>query len=243
MSARYVTVSGNQFNKSQFAKKWSGIVDSYETGVTLSAGDTTFLADVAIKIPRFARIMARGRVAFKVVNKEFNGKRVRGIVLITPNSGFEVWMGKQAVINALFPKGTLPNLSKENRKGVLRALRSIIEPQIREYRRRFAGKSVIKSSLTGQPIFGKYHVDHVYPFIRLVEEWCRENGYDLETIPVKCKGTVCRLANVAMAESWFDYHSLNAKFQVLNASENISKGSRYFGGGEQGLEDTGGLSG
>ncbi len=232
MSAKYVTVNGSQFNKSQFAKRWTGIVEGYEVGITLSPGDTAFLVDVALRIPRFARIIARGRVGFKVVKKEFNGKKVKGIVLVTPNSGHEVWMGKQAVMKELFPKSTLPDQAKTNRRNVLRALRSIIEPQIKEYRRRFAGKPVIKSSLSGKPIFGAYHVDHVYPFIRLVEEWCRENKYDLETIQVKCKGTICTLGSVEMAESWFDYHALNAKFQVLDASENISKGSRYFGGGK-----------
>lgn len=224
-----MTINGSQLNKSQFSKRWTGMVESYEAGITMSAGDTAFLADVALKIPRFSRILARGRVSFKVIKKEFNGKKVKGIVLITPNSGHEVWMGKEAVIRELFPKTNLPDPSKVNRRNVLRALRSIIEPQIKEYRRRFAGKPVIKSSLSGKPIFGAYHVDHVYPFIRMVEEWCRENKYDLETIPVKCKGTICMLQSTEMAENWFDYHALNAKFQVLDASENISKGSNYFG--------------
>jgi hypothetical protein len=232
MSARrYVEVGGAQYNKKQFGGKWSGIVAGYEVGVTVSPADTTFLTDVLSRISRFARIMDRGRVRFKVVQKSFNGKRVKGIVLVTPNSGHEVWVGKQVVTRAMFPATNLPDPGKQNRRDVLRALRAIIEPQIREYRRRFAGLSVVKSSLTGRPIFGPYHVDHVYPFIRLVEEWCRDNGLDLETIAVKCRGTVCRLASVDLAESWFDYHALHAEYQVLDAAENVSKGSQYLGRG------------
>ena len=232
MSARrYVEVDGVQYNKKGFGEKWSTIVAGYEAGTTVSPADTAFLVDVLSRMSRFARIMARGPVRFKVVQKSFNGKRVKGLVLVTPNSGYEVWVGKQVVMRAMFPSTTLPDPSKQNRRDVLRALRCIIEPQIREYRRRFAGKSVIKSSLTGRPIFGPYHVDHVYPFIRLVEEWCRENGLDLETIAVKCRGTVCRLASVDLAESWFDYHALHAEYQVLDAAENVSKGSRYLGRG------------
>lgn len=239
MARRYVEVGGVQFNKKTFGAKWSGIVAGYEAGVTLSPSDTAFMTDVLSRISRFARIMERGRVRFRVVHRSFNGKRVKGIVMISPNSGHEVWVGKQVVMGVVFPSANVPDPSKQNRRDVLRALRGIIEPQIQEYRRRFAGKSVIKSSMTGRPIFGPYHVDHVYPFIRLVEEWCRENGLDLETIQVKCRGTVCRLASTVLAESWFDYHALNAEFQVLDAAENVSKGSRYFGrGAKDPLEET-----
>lgn len=226
---RYVEVAGQQYNKKQFSAKWTGIVSNYEIGITLSDEDSQFLSQVLSRISRFSIIMTRGKVSFKVVYQTFNDKRVKGIVMVTPNSNHHVWVGKQSVIKSLFPSGTLPDPSRENRRNTLRALRGVIDPQIEQYRKGLAGKPVIKSSITGKPIFGPYHVDHVYPFIRLVEEWCRENGYDLETIPIKCKGSVCHLSSVEMAESWFDYHALHASYQVLNASENISKGSRYFG--------------
>ena len=230
MSARkYVEVCGFQYNKKKFGEKWSGIVSGYELGISLSTDDTLFLSDVLSKISRFAKIMKRGKVQFRVVQRSFNGKRVKGIVIVTPGSGYEVWVGKQAVMKSIFPNTNIPDQGKVNRRNVLRSLRDVIEPQIKEYRRRFVGKSVVKSSMTGRPIIGPYHVDHVYPFIRLVEEWCRENQLDLETIGVKCRGVTCKLSSVEMAESWFDYHALHAEFQVLDAAENTSKGSRYLG--------------
>ncbi len=236
MSAKYITVAGQQYNKKQYGKRWSGIVAGYETRTTLSPGDTAFFTESVSGIPRFAKIMARGRVTFRAVQHTFNGRKVKGIAMITPGSGIEVWVGKQFVMKSLFPPVNRPDPAKENRRRVLRALRNIVEPQIQQYRKRFTGKSVIKSSLTGKPIFGAYHVDHVYPFIRLVEEWCRENGYNLETMPVKTRGIDCLLDSIDMAESWFDYHAMHAEFQVLDPLENISKGSRYFGRGEQQVE-------
>lgn len=230
MSARrYVEVAGTQYNKKGFGAKWSEIVGSYEPGITVSRSHRAFLVDVLKRIPRFAKIFKRGRVTFKVVQRVFNGKRVKGVVIVTPNSSYEVWVGKEAVVKEMFPRTTLPDPGKENRRNVLRALRGVIEPQIQQYRGRFKGQSVIKSSLSGKPIFGPYHVDHVYPFVRIVEEWCRDRGYDLERIPVKCVGTVCRLVDATVAEDFFDYHALHAEYQVLDASENVSKGARYFG--------------
>lgn len=229
MAARYVTVCGKEYNKTNFGKKWSEIVSSYEADLSLSEEDTQFMIDVLRRVERFDKIIRRGKVSFKIVYKKFNDKRVKGIIMISPNSGHEVWVGKQNVMKVIFPSSTVPDRGKVNRKNALKALRSIIDPQIKQYRSRCSGQDVIKSSLTGKPIFGAYHVDHVYPFIRLVEEWCRENGIDLETLPLKCRGVECKLQSVEMAESWFDYHAFHAELQILDASENVSKGARYFG--------------
>jgi hypothetical protein len=226
----YVEVDGVQYNKKQFGAKWSEIVGSYEQGVSLGESDSEFFRHVCLKIDRFRKILLKGGVAeFRIVRKEFNGKRVKGIVIVSPGSRSEVWVGKKYVMDRVFPRTRVPDVSKENRKNVLKALRSIIEPQIEVFRGRISRETVVKSSSTGKPIFGAYHVDHVYPFIRLVEEWCRENSLDLETIPVKCRGARCRLESVQMAESWFDYHALNSQFQILDASENIRKGAKYYG--------------
>jgi hypothetical protein len=219
MARAKVIIAGVQYGKGDFSKKWTALVSSYEVGVKVRAADAAFLVEACGMVERYAKIMSRGRVEFKVVNKVFNGRRVKGIALVTPNSGYEVWVGKSQLMDRLFPRTLLRDESKENRKRALRALRAIIDPQIKEFR------MANIENLRG----GFYHIDHVYPFKLLVQEWCRKEGLDLETIPVKCRGMFCQLSSVSMAESWFDYHALNAKLQILNAAENLSKGSKYFG--------------
>jgi len=217
----YVEVLGVQYGKGSFSRKWSEIVDSREAGVKVTGDDEEFLHDVCGRFDRFRKIMDRGKVEFRVVNKKFNQKRVKGIVLVTPNSGYEVWVGKTQIVSKLFPKSVQEDESKLNRRRALQALRSIITPQIDQFRKENREK------IRG----GCHHIDHVYPFKLLVQEWCRDNSLDLETIPVKCRGASCNLESVDMAESWFDYHLLNAKLQILEASENRKKGAKYFGGG------------
>ena len=75
----------------------------------------------------------------------------------------------------------------------------------------------------------KFHIDHKYPFKNLVEEWAREERVDLENIDVYCRGTKCYFKDTNLAESWFDYHQINAQLQALSAKENLKKGSRYYG--------------
>lgn len=227
--AKFVEIGGKEYNKTGYGKFWKNVVAKYEIGVELSGEDMQFFLDSCNRLERYRKVMLRGDVRFRVVNKTFNGRRVKGVVMVTPNSKFEVWVSKEKVMGVLFPKAFLPDPQKVNRKNVLKALRGIIDPQIKQFKRGLKSLTVIKSASSGKPILGPYHVDHVYPFIRLAEEWCRENGYDLERIEVKCRGSVCTLADTAMAESWFDYHMINAKLQVLDAAENTSKGSKYFG--------------
>ena len=227
--AKSVEIGGVLYNKTSFGKKWSGIVATYETGVSLNESDRGFILDVCSRIQRFKDLASRDGIEVLVTNKTFNGKRVKGLVLVTPNSKHHVWVSKTNAVSVLFPKLYFPDPAKTNRKNVLKALRGIVEPQIKQYRYGLKGNQIIKSAVTGKPICGAYHVDHVYPFIRLVEEWCRENSHDLETLEVTCKGASCRLKDTSIAESWFDYHMLNAKLQVLDASENVRKGSKYFG--------------
>lgn len=227
--AKFVEIGGTWYNKTKFGNKWTEIVKSHQVGVKLSGDSEIFILDACSKLDRFKKILDRGKVELLVTNKSFNGKRVKGLVLVTPNSKYHVWVSKSKVVGVLFPKALSPDISKVNRKNVLKALRGIIEPQIKQFRDSVKGQTVVKSAVSGKPVLGAYHVDHVYPFIRLVEEWCRENEYDLETIEVACRGVCCKLKDSSIAESWFDYHLLNAKLQVLDASENTKKGSRYFG--------------
>jgi hypothetical protein len=114
---RYVEVAGTQYSKKGFGARWSAIVSGYEVGLTISPDDSLFVSDVLGRISRFARIMDRGKVQFRVVQRSFNGKRVKGIALVTPNSGHEVWVGKQVVVKAMFPNTTIPDQGKVQSAG------------------------------------------------------------------------------------------------------------------------------
>jgi hypothetical protein len=153
--------------------------------------------------------------------------------MITPNSKREVWLGKGAVIDSLFPRETKVPEYKQNRKDALVAMRQIIEPQIKTYRTsvlRQLRRKPLRCAMTGDFIEASmFHIDHVYPFKNLVEEWCRDMKTDLERIDVYCRGTKCYFKDTELAESWFDYHMMHARLQALSASANLKKGSRYYG--------------
>lgn len=184
-------------------------------------------------IPKWKAIKDRGTIKYKIRNKKFQGKAVKGIVMITSRSKREIWLGKGKVTDELFPRAKPIPEYKQNKKDALVAMRQIIEPQIKTFRlsvNRQLKRKPMRCPVHGVFInAGEFHIDHSYPFKNLVEEWCREEKVDLERIDVHCRGTKCYFRDTSLAESWFDYHAINANLQALSAKANLEKGSKYYG--------------
>ncbi|MGA1670455.1 MAG: hypothetical protein ACO39F_06160, partial [Candidatus Nanopelagicaceae bacterium] len=137
-------------------------------------------------IPKWKAIKDRGEVRYKIRNKKFQGKAVRGIVMVTSRSKREVWLGKGAVVAALFPKTVETPSYVQNKREALVAMRQIIDPQIKTFRMSVLRQ--IKRKPLRCPISNdfleatEFHIDHRYPFKNLVEEWCRDMKIDLERV-------------------------------------------------------------
>ena len=236
MGRQVVRVLGQDYTKTGFEKKWTEVVKGTECNYFVRPPDYDFVHEVVGKIEKWKTLHSRVGLKYKVRNKKFQGRAVRGIVMVTPKSKREVWLGKGKIVEELFPrKKPLPEY-KKNKKEALVAMRQIIEPQIISYRksvlRQLQGPMghKIKCALSGQCInAGEFHIDHRYAFKNIVEEFCRDYKIDLENVDVYCRGTKCYLKNTEVAEAFFDYHMMNASLQVLSAKENLKKGSKYYG--------------
>lgn len=231
-----VTINGTDFTKTSFGKRWSEVVNKNQLSVCLSGSDEQFVDGVISMIPSFNAIKLKGEVKYKVVTKKFQAKGVKGVVMISPNSKTEIWLGKAKIVDTLFPPKKPTPLHVKDRKNVIAALRQLINPQIKTYkdsvRRQLNGPMghKLRCALTGDHIcMGEYHIDHRYPFKNLVEDWCRQVGKDLEHIDVVCRGTKCYLKDNQLAESFYDYHMMHAQLQVTTAKANMEKGAKYFG--------------
>lgn len=230
---RIISIQGKDYAKGAFEKKWSEVTSATECNYFVRGEDEMFLNSVIDLIPKWKVVKDRGAVRYKIRNKKFQGKAVRGIVMVTSRSKREIWLGKGKVIEELFPRPVQVPEYKQNKKDALVAMRQIIDPQIKTFRlsvNRQLKKKPLKCAMSGEFInSGEFHIDHKYPFKNLVEEWCREEKVDLERIDVYCRGTKCHFKDTSLAESWFDYHMMNAQLQALSAKANLEKGSKYYG--------------
>ena len=236
MGRQILRVLGEDYTKTKFEKKWTEIVQNTECNYFVRSPDYEFIAEVIGKIEKWSALSKRVGIKYKIRNKKFQGRAVRGIVMITPNSKREVWLGKGKIVDELFPRAKPVPEYKQNKKEALVAMRQIIEPQIVSYRksvlRQLQGPlgHKIKCAMSGQAInAGEFHIDHKYPFKKIVEEFCRDYKIDLENVDVYCRGTKCYLRDTQIAEAFFDYHMMNSTLQVLSAVENLKKGSKYYG--------------
>jgi hypothetical protein len=230
---RTITIQNTTYGKGQFEAKWSEVVASTECNYFVRGTDEDFLNAVVELVPKWKAIKDRGGVRYKIRNKKFQGKAVKGVVMVTGKSKREVWLGKAKVVEALFPKAVETPTYVQNKKDALVAMRQIIDPQIKTFRmsvNRQLKKKPIKCAMSGEFInSGEFHIDHRYPFKNLVEEWCRDEKVDLERIDVYCRGTKCYFRSTELAESWFDYHMMHAQLQALSAKANLQKGAKYYG--------------
>lgn len=230
---RKVLIAGVEYTKSAFEKRWGEVTSGTECNYFVKNCDEDFINAALDLIPRWKSIKARGAVKYKIRNKKFQGRAVRGIVMISPKSKKELWLGKAKITSELFPRTTEVPEYVQNKRSALVALRQIAEPQIKTFRAsvlRTLDKRSLKCPMSGDFIAsGEFHIDHRYPFKNLVEEWCRQEGIDLENVEVYCRGVKCYFKSTDLAESWFDYHLMHAQLQALSAKSNLQKGSKFFG--------------
>lgn len=233
MQRKKLLVLDKEYSKSAFEKAWSDVVNTNECNYFLRGEAEKFVDAVVALVPTWEKIRARGGTRYKIRNKKFQGRAVRGVVLITPKSKSEIWVGKGVLLEVLFPRSVEVPQYVQNRKQALLAMRQVIEPQIKTYRTsvlRHMKKMPLKCALTGDFVeTQKFHIDHRYPFKNLVEEWCRAERLDLERVDVYCRGTKCYFRDTVLAESWFDFHMMNAQLQVVTATANLKKGAKYYG--------------
>lgn len=228
-----VIIGQTRFTKTAFSSRWSEITSSYENGCCLCEEDRDFVDQVISMVPRFNAIRCRGAISYKVRSKKFQARPVKGVVMISPNSKSEIWLGKEAIMSCLFPRKAPKDVFAKHKSDLAKALRQLVEPQIKEFRQNLNDSvkmSKARCALTGQILqFGEYHVDHKYPLKDLVQDWARAEKLDLERIDVSCRGTKCKLKDAKLAKSFKDYHKKHAELQATTAKANLKKGAKYYG--------------
>lgn len=119
-----------------------------------------------------------------------------------------------------------------NRAKVSQCCRDLIIEQIAAFRREFWPNNLSPiCPLSGRRLTPQAsHVDHVYPFIKLVEDWARINQVDIETVTVKLSRKLGRLTmGDKLDSSWREYHFRYAKLQMLSPKANLQKGAKLNG--------------
>lgn len=77
----------------------------------------------------------------------------------------------------------------------------------------------------------EYHLDHIYPFALITDEFLSDFDLQLEQIKVEKREVDDRsryfFADHQLGKLWQDYHLKHAKYQLLTKSQNLAKINNY----------------
>jgi hypothetical protein len=122
------------------------------------------------------------------------------------------------------------------RQKLMAVCRDIVAPQIKEYRANFWKLQADTRSVALCPLSkvnllrcGQTDVDHVYPFVSLVENWLEalclcEDDFEIRGSRQLGRAT---LGN-ALDRSWYNYHAKHAKLQLTAHRANLQKGTKII---------------
>lgn len=133
------------------------------------------------------------------------------------------------------------NRTNCHRSKSLSTLRKSIAIQISEYKQEVKQKAMSLASnntpaakielhslthcaISGIPLAaGQVHVDHVYPFSYMVDDWLSQNNYEQTFL---CNNKLWVKANRSVTDNWFAYHKENAMLQLVSAKANLKKSNK-----------------
>ena len=114
------------------------------------------------------------------------------------------------------------------RNVVLSALRADIAHQILNFRAKT--KFPQKCYLSGRNLrsWSETHIDHYYPFSKIVDDWLKLEGISFDYIKLKGRGNNKTLSDPILKKSWQEYHAKRADLRVCDKSENIKKSNKIL---------------
>lgn len=205
----------------------SAVLKRGQVGKYLGPRDTALILEMAKQVSRYSK--AADHPSARVIVRQHYRFRVKTLYLITDSHNIPM------LIDQLSTAGIDPGrVSKPtSRSMVMRTCREIISEQILDWATQFWESTKTMKPGPRCPVSGKSlrankcAVDHVYPFVKLVEEWAAQQGLEVDQIVTKQSRKLGRRTmGPELDESWSLYHLTQAKLAMLTAKANMQKGAR-----------------
>lgn len=224
-------IADQRYNKTSFGEKWSSITK--KSPRELSEDDIYFIREALIESERFAELGKNEETLIKITQATFQKYPVKGIMLISPNSKSEIWIGKKTITDLIFPpQKTKKHINWKTKLSL--AFRQIVEEDMAIERNIQRKRAYMDESfccpLSGIPLKdcpSGTHLDHVYPFSRMVDDFLRRFNIEGEWVEVVHRGTSYSLKDTEIVKKWLQYHRENADLKLTCAKYNIQKSNKY----------------
>jgi hypothetical protein len=217
-----------QLNKTEFTEKLGRIIKNFRANSKLVSDPKDFVLRCCRLTEKWGKLANDPETVVYLRNIDTaGGRRVKMLVL--ERGGTQQPVPKAQLVSALYPPkkiATTATTEEKHYNTVKAAMRQGIAPQLKQFRDWVDGQVVC--SITGKKIRPgmKSDVDHVgMTFSEIADSFIREKCLKYSTIVLVGPPTAKRFKDGELWGEWIDYHRQKARYSLVCASANRSKGA------------------
>ena len=228
-----MSLGGDTFNlnKTQFKEKLGKIIGNFRANSRVIGEPRDFILRACRLTTQWGKMANDPEITVYLRNWDIAaGRKVKMVVL--EKGGFKQPVPKAKLLDALYPpRKNSEKVSAETRHYhmVKTAMRGGIVDQLKEYRDSI--ELPVTCSLTEKKIRPgmKTDVDHVgMSFSEIADNFLREKFLKFSAVILKGPPTAKVFADQELWEEWKNYHREKARFALVCASANRSKGAEDY---------------
>lgn len=229
-------------NKTEFTKFYSEVLAKSPVNREIRQDFVDVLTPFLSNSTLYATKMSRPNLKLIPRIREFGYKKKQKFLCLVEQDGKELVVSKTKLINSLYPK-KVKNTEKEHRAEVIKILRHLVKDQMDCYRmlikkaikeladnkQLVAAKKLNTCPLSGRSLNScKVAVDHIVPFIKLVDDWMLLQNLTFEGIKLKGRGNSKYFEDTQLMASWQEYHAVNSSLQLTCSDANLKASSKGY---------------
>ena len=218
-------------NKTEFTQRVGRIIDNNRANSRLIGEPRDFILRVCRLAARWEKLALKTdtQVYLRYIDMA-GGRRVKMISL--EGGGSKQPVPKAKLVEALYPTkkiATTATLEEKHFNAVKAAMRRGVDYQLKEYKSLM--QYPIECHITGRRLIRgtRVDVDHIHkPFAQLADEFVAENMMTYAEIILTGPPTAKKFKDDILWDAWKEYHRKHARFAIVCASANRSKGAAGY---------------
>ena len=220
-------------NKTEFNQKLGRIITNHRANSKLIGEARDFVLRCCRLTDQWGKLANDPETLVYLRNLEIGGGR-KVKMLSLERSGTQQPVGKQKLVDALYPPKKIATTATPEQKHfntVRIAMRFAVQDQLKAFREWI--ELPIICSITGRKIIPgtRADVDHVgMTFSEIADCFLREKGLKYSAVVLCGPPTAKRFKDDALWVEWQEYHKAKARYSLVMASANRSKGSNGYEG-------------
>ena len=217
--------------KGDFTDRLGRIIDAHRANSRIIGEPAQFILRACRLADRWSKLAHDTETTVHVRYQDLAGGR--GVKMLSlERGGSKQPVPKKKLVEALYPTkkiATTATLEEKHFNAVKAAMRRGVEKQLKEYKASLAYP--IECHITGRRLIRgtRVDVDHISkPFAQLADEFIVENMMTYADISLIGPPTAKKFKDELLWNSWCEYHLKHARFAVVCASANRSKGAAGY---------------